>query len=170
MDEKDKLIISWIKREITKSDFLKGYTELTNQHIIDDNYCLGLITEAAENKDADKLEEALTIGFTIKAFSTDFSKILCRVLQENWHYSHENIASILKDLQDPSTVSYLFEAAQLNFEYLEYDDTYQFARKCIKALAAIDDEEAIGMLRALLRSKNPHIGEYAAKELRYKGL
>jgi hypothetical protein len=129
-----------------------------------------LLRKAFDNQDNETVEEAIVVGVTLDYFSDRFSEIFCRLLQVDWHYKHEDIARILQDLKDPSTVNCLFNAAQLHFEYLDYDDTYQFARKCIKALSAIDNEEAISKLRLLTQSDIPEIKHYAEKELKYKGL
>ncbi len=72
-------------------------------------------------------------------------------------------------MKDPSTVDCLCKAAELHFEYLDYDDSYQFARKCIKALSAIDNEAAISKLQLLAQSSIPEVQQYAIKELKYKG-
>ncbi|WP_288812118.1 MULTISPECIES: hypothetical protein [unclassified Sphingobacterium] len=44
---------------------------------------------------------------------------------------HEEIAFMLQSLADPKTVDSLYQASMLQFVYLDYDDTYQFTRKCI---------------------------------------
>ena len=71
---------------------------------------------------------------------------------------------------DPATLDCLFKATELKFDYLDYDDTYQFARKCIKAIATIGTGNAIEKLKLLALSPTPEIAEYAKKELRYKEL
>lgn len=97
-------------------------------------------------------------------------EIWCKLLTENWHNSHEDIAFLLQRFPDPKTVDCLFEAATTSFDYLSYDETFQLSRKCIKALAAIGNEEAIQCLRKLEKNENSVIGGYAIKELNYAGL
>lgn len=77
---------------------------------------------------------------------------------------------LLKDIADPNTVDCLYKATELHFDYLEYDDTYQFARKCIKVLSKIGNDNAIDKLKSLSSSQTPEIAAYAKKELGYKGL
>ena len=169
-EAKHKLLVAWISREITEDQFINQYKALTNQSIIDDKYCLQLINLASNEKDDEKLEEAFILGFTIDCFSKDFSQIFCKLLQEDWHYKHEDIARVLQSLKDPSTVDCLYTAAELQFDYLDYDDTCQFARKCSKALSDIDNATAISKLQLLAQSNFSEIKQYAIKELKYKGL
>lgn len=135
-----------------------------------DEYYLKLLNEAFQNKDAAKVEEAIFVISSYNCYSKKFSSIFCILLQEDWHFSHEDIVLILQDLKDASTVDCLFKVAQLNVDYLDYDDSYQFARKCIKALSAINNKEAINKLRLLSENNNVKIRQYAIKELQYKGL
>lgn len=137
---------------------------------IDEEFCLDLLKAAFRDNDDEKVEDAITIAAALNVFSTKFSGIFCDLLQENWHHSHEDIARTLQDLADDSTVECLFNAAQIQFAYLDYDDTYQFARKCIKALSAINNEAAIQKLRRLSENEIAEIRQYALKELKYKGL
>lgn len=166
--KKDELLLAWLERKVTKDDFIKQYTELSNQKIINADYCLNLLNKSYKSEDTNDLEEAIVVGSTIDCFSNQFSEIFCKLLLADWHYSHEDIANILKMIKDPSTVYCLFQAVELKLEYLSYDDTYQFARKCIKALSIIDDDNAVNKLHLLTNSNNSKIVEYATKELRYK--
>ncbi|MBA4851650.1 hypothetical protein [Emticicia sp. BO119] len=161
------LIVSLVAGKISKEEFLKEYFK----HIPRSNeYVLALIQKGINNRNAIEIEEAMTLIF-VGSFSIKyFLPKLCELLQLPWHYNHEDIARLLKEIADPTTVDCLYKASELAFEYLDYDDTYQFARKCIKALSAISDENAIEKLKLLSDSKITEIAEYAKKELRYKGL
>jgi len=53
----------------------------------------------------------------------------------------------------------------MNFDYLDYDYTYQLARKSIRALAAVGNTDAINKLQILIKSDNLVISEYAKKDL-----
>lgn len=152
---------------LDKEKFLARYSEVAELNV---DYCLNMFNIAIQTKDAEMVEETMLLTMFLNFFSSKFSSILCNLLQEDWHYKHEDIAMTLKDINDPSTVDCLFTATQLNFKYLEYDDTYQFARKCIKALSSINNDEAIGKLKFLAKTNNLKVREYALKELRYKGL
>jgi hypothetical protein len=124
-----------------------------------------LLNEAFENRNADLVEEVIFSLSVSKGFSNRLSEILCKLLQADWHYKHEDIARILQGLKDPSTVDCLYSAAELQFDYLNYDDTFGFARKCTWALADIGTPEAKAKLQQLARSSNAFVAEYAQKRL-----
>lgn len=132
-------------------------------------YILGMLETSYFNKDAEDLEYSLLLGFVLEIFNHDFAHILSKLIVEPWHYKHEDIAMLLKQIKSPQTVDSLYNATEMQFEYLGYDDTYQFARKCIKALSAIGDENATNKLRLLAASKTTEIAGYAQKEIRYMG-
>lgn len=152
---------------LDKEKFLARYSGIAELNV---DYCFDMFDEAIQTKNSEMVEEAMLLTDFLKLFSAKFSSLLCKLLQEDWHYKHEDIAMILKEIKDSSTVDCLFNAAQLNFDYLAYDDTYQFARKCIKAISEINNDEAIEKLIILAKTDKMEIREYAIKELRYKGL
>lgn len=166
-EETKKLLILLTSGRITKEEFIREYS---NDKRVDKEYCFDLLKQAVNDKDDEKVEEAIVVGSALNCFSNGFSEVFCELLLSDWHYKHEDIARILQDLKDPSTVDCLYDASQLRFEYLDYDDTYQFARRCIKVLSAIDNEEAINKLQLLTNSNIPEIKQYAIKELEYKEL
>lgn len=156
-------------RRISNENFLKQFPP---NSAADENYPISLIQKAVGEKDAELLEK----GFLLMLIQEDLhgfpirTEILCGLLQEDWHYKHEDIARNLQAAKDPQTIECLYQAAELHFKYLDYDDTYQFARKCIKALSAINTDAAVDKLKLLAQSKNEIIRQYAVKELGYKGL
>lgn len=158
-----KLVSDYVSRKITKEEFFAHY-EVVNEHC-----CLQILQEALSKKDAAIMQEATLLIFGANCFSPIYTESLCSLIKERWHYSHEDLASILQTIADPSSVNCLYEATCLHFDYLDYDDTYQFARKCIKALAAIKSIEAINKLKLLSDICPSEIRQYAVKELRYKG-
>jgi hypothetical protein len=140
------------------------------QHRVDLGHCRQLLRKAIGRKSADELEHAITICTLFRIFSPQFSDLLCEALRADWHVSHEDLAMIMAEIKDPATVACLSEMSTRRFSYLEYDDTFQFARKCIKALSAIDSKEAINGLQMLAKDENGIIAAYALKELNLKGL
>jgi DNA-binding transcriptional regulator GbsR (MarR family) len=127
-----------------------------------------LLQEALLNKSADGVQQALASIYTSKTIPKDISYILIMLLREAWHFSHEDIAMALKEIKDLSSVNELYLTTEQKFDYLAYDDTFQLARKCIKAISAIDNENAIEKLKLLSQSNNGVIKAYAEKELNYK--
>lgn len=159
------LITSLYTGSIKKAEFLKRYF---NGKIYTDKSVLDLIEKGITNKDKIIIEETIVLIYTGAFAYSSFTLKLCYLLQESWHEKHEDIAMLLKEIADISSVECLYKAAELQLDYLDYDDTYQFARKCIKALSAIGNEDAIEKLQILSNSKTKKIAEYAIKELRYK--
>lgn len=161
-------IISVLLKKATKEHLLqsKGLTVNGIPAIVQEYLEL-----AIKEKNAAFVEAGFLIAFTYDdAFPENIESLLCSLITEDWHHKHEDIAMLLKDLKQPSSVNALYNAAEIQFSYLSYDDTFQFSRKCIKALSEIGDSNAIEKLRLLLESSNSTIAEYAKKELRYKNL
>lgn len=163
-----QLFSSFIKNEIDEKFFSTQFKSSTGSDLTE-GYCLEKINEGIQKHDGEMIDIFIQIGLVV-AFTSKSIPILCKLLGLNCHHKHEDIAMLFKEFRDPDTVNCLYNAAELKFEYLAYDETYQFARKCIKALSAIEDENAIQKLKMLQNSKTPEIAEYARKELRYKGL
>ena len=134
---------------------------------IDAENMLRLLNEALEKRDGGLVDEVILMSHPAGGFSDKFSGIFCRLLQADWHYRHEDVARILQSTKDPATVDCLADAAELQFDYLGYDDTCGFARKCIWALADIGTFEAKAKLQQLAHSKNELIAEYAQKRLNH---
>ncbi|WP_312993581.1 hypothetical protein [Chryseobacterium flavum] len=165
-----KTIISRLyKNTISKDSFIEKY-EQEEEINIDELYIKNLIKKGIENKSASDIEEAIVLIYSGNFDNHEYIEELCKILLESWHFKHEDIVRILHDLRDPSTVDCLYKVAEMHFDYLDYDDTYQLARKSIKALSAIDSHEAINKLHLLSNSKISLISDYAKKEIKSKGL
>lgn len=161
------LITSLYSGMISKEEFIREYFK----DIISSNeYVLDQIEKGITNKNNIAIEEAIVILYAGTFSINLFSEKLCELLLYPWHTKQEDIAMLLKEIADPNTVNCLYNAAELRFDHLDYDDTYQFARKCIKALSAIGNENAIEKLKILANSTTIEIADYAVKELHYKGL
>ncbi len=156
------------KQKISKDEFLNKISSLIGR-LIDEDYCIKKLETYLVENNLDMVDMFISIGFMV-GFSKKSLPTLCKLLQSTCHYDHEDIAMLLKDFKDVSTIDCLYNATELQFEYLAYDETYQFGRKCIKALSAIESDEAVAKLWLLSKSKIPEIAEYAKKELRYKNL
>ncbi|MDV7696783.1 hypothetical protein N6B72_07620 [Chryseobacterium soli] len=152
------------KNEISKESFINKYEEKEKKSI-NETYIKELIKRARKNKDAGDIEEVVVLIYSGDFNNDQYIEELCGVILESWHFKHEDIVQILHKLKDPSTVDFLYKVSEMHFDYLDYDDTYQLARKCIKALATIRSANAIKKLQILLKSDNPIISEYAKKEL-----
>ena len=126
------------KVETIKQEFLNefhvGKSELSD--------CIKDLLQTAYNeKNAEDVDYSLFIGFAFDVFTEDFSDILCKLIEESWHFQHENIASILQKLKMPNTIKSLYNASLLKLKYLEYSEVEPLAVKCIWALGEIKTEE-----------------------------
>lgn len=155
-------------QKIDKIQFFEQFYSQTGI-LINEEFCLAQINKGLIEKDSETIDIFIQIGFML-GFTSKSLPIIFELLMSPYHHMHEDLAMLLKDINRPSNVDCLFNAAELQFDYLEYDDTFQFGRKCIKALSAIGDANAIDKLKLLSASKIAKIAEYAKKELSYKGL
>lgn len=114
------------------------------------------------------VEIALYLVFTYELFSENYLDVLNNLILCDWHEQHENIAMLLQRLKSPKSVDYLYNAVNKKYSYLEYDDSYALAVKCIWALGDIGNEEAKEYLKKLLTSENEIIVENAKKQLERK--
>lgn len=90
---------------------------------------------------------------------------LCRLLLFDWHYSHEDIAVHLGKLRASEAVECLFSTASRIYEYLDYDETRQLAKKCIESLAQIGGKNAISRLVDLAGDNDQYVRRYARNAL-----
>ena len=127
-----ELVEKYSSGAISKDEFLAAFP---GELLFDRLLASSILEDALLSGDAGTAD----IGFVLMLIQSDLAgiavntEVLCKLLLEPWHFHHEDIAMVLKEMKDPATVNCLFEAAQLRLEYLEYDDTYQLARKCIKS-------------------------------------
>lgn len=168
MKRKEKsLISSYYAGNINKKEFLQIYF---NNKSPDDEHVAKLFRRGISDKDADLIEEAVVLLHTDAFSLSAYAAYLSNLLLDSWHTKHEDIATLLKKLANPSTAENLYRATELKFEYLDYDDTFQLSRKCIKALSQIKDEKSIEKIKRLSYSENIVISKYAKKELLHLGL
>lgn len=93
--------------------------------------------------------------------------ILIRLIQEPWHQMHEDIASTLQwDIPSPKAIEVLYKTALTKFDYLDFDEAYALAVKCIWALGDINTPESMEKLELLAESKNKIIRKNAKAQLK----
>ncbi|QDV17145.1 hypothetical protein Pan153_17800 [Gimesia panareensis] len=109
---------------------------------IDSTYFKHELESALKNRDPDVVEDLLFLGFEFSLFTLQHTKLLCSLLNQGWHRSHEDVASILQTLKSPESVDALFTAVNTRYDYLSYDDSTALAVKCVWALSGTDTEEA----------------------------
>ena len=145
-----------------KDKFIKDFTVNVKKN---PNYLISLLEIAYKEKNALDVYYSLCIGFHFDLFTKDFVNIFIKLIESDWHNEHEDIASIMQYLKSPKTVNCLYNTALKQFKYLDYDEFYALAVKCIWALGAIKTDEAREKLKLLSKSKNIIIKENAIKQL-----
>ena len=125
---------------------------------------LRLLEEAYRAQDGEDLECALTVGFTF-GFASEHAKILCHLVEAEWHVRHEDVVSALEELHPPDAVNALFHATQWIPKSLEYDDSRALAVKAIWALGRIPGPEAEAKLGELANNPDPNLAKLAAEQM-----
>jgi hypothetical protein len=165
MDKNERnLIKNLISGGISKQDFIRQYPVDFDS---DKNYVLNGLKDALSKKTSEDVEDFLSLVTFDKGWNTNpkYANIFCELLGESWHYQHEDLVSLLQGMKDPDTVDCLYNSALAKPEYMDYDDSYSLARKCIHALGDINTDYAREKLRLLAQSSNPIIKEKAEKQL-----
>ena len=149
-------ILKWMLRQ----DLLRKYPVDPRK---DPEHLPALLRDAAQRRDENQVEAAMLLGFEF-GFSRSCLPGLHALLMEDWHISHEDIAMVLQEMHDPSSIDVLYRAAQLQFDYLSFDEAYALGVKCCYALGDINTTEGDEKLRLLAELDNPVI----AKAARYQ--
>jgi hypothetical protein len=123
-----------------------------------------VLEEAYRAQNAEDLQYALLIGFTF-GFAPQQKDILRRLIDEDWHYSHEDVVSALQTWPTPDTVDALFRATQWIPKSLEYDVSRALAVKGIWAIGKIPGSEAKTKLETLAQSENTILRKNAVEQL-----
>lgn len=160
--EERELLHKLMTKAITPETFTKSFTvDVQNNP----SYIRKLLEETLSEHVADDVEYLLITIFQFKLFTQDYVDILCKLMQETWHFQHENIASIFQKIKSPKTVDCLYKAALTQFEYLEFDEAFALAVKCIWALGEINTPESREKLKQLAQSENKIIKDNAMNQL-----
>jgi hypothetical protein len=162
MDEaKGRLIYALVQGRLSEDSFIAQFG--TDPRTTPDLVRIELDQAFAE-KSATSVEYALALGFVF-GLSRNWAPQLCKLMQEGWHHSHEDIASALQDIRVSSTVDCLYEAASRKHDYLAYDDSEALAVKCIWALHDIGTPEAVVKLKLLSQSASEPFSKNALERL-----
>ncbi|PIJ45283.1 HEAT repeat domain-containing protein [Tatumella sp. OPLPL6] len=158
-EDKKVLIFSLMRKEISHEDFIKKYN-LSYGMV---NICSDL-RDACDCKDAEAVDLFLYLG-SVLAYDYKCIDILNDLLIEPWHEKHEEIVRILGLYKSETSATYLYKAAISDFDYLDYDEDYTFADKCIRLLAKINSEGSVSKLKDLSKHPNDYISRSAIKQL-----
>ncbi|WP_316194744.1 hypothetical protein [Bradyrhizobium sp. SZCCHNRI3052] len=123
------------------------------------------LEESLTERSTDNLRFALILAFRF-GLSRQWAPLLCKLMGEDWHHSHEDIAGALQDLRFPVTIDCLYRTALRKHDYLAYNDNESLAIKCIWALHDIGTPEAAEKLQRLSQSDlSARVREKALKRL-----
>ena len=125
---------------------------------------LELLGDAVARRDRVDVEYALIVGFTF-GFSDDHLQLLLALAYADWHVRHEDVASALDQLRDPSSIDALVHLAEWVPSYLEYDDARALATKAIWALGNLRTDAAITALEHLVDAPDVRIRDQANAQL-----
>jgi hypothetical protein len=128
------------------------------------DYVEELLNNAHDDKNSDDVDYALMIAYKFNLITEKYIDVLCKLLGSDWHYKHEDIARGLQKLRSEKAVEVLYKTALTKFEYLDYDNSYSLARKCMWALGDIHTDKAIEKLKLLAESEDKEIKEYAIEQ------
>lgn len=145
------LIPDFHSGKLSKEQFLLLYfqdSKLTNQEQME------YLLQDLRSGIGLNIEHALTVLFLLKIYSKFFSPVMCKLLEQDNHFAHENVALYLEELKDPATINCLNSAIEHRFAYLKYDDSYDLAKTCIRALANMATIESLAKLRLLSNNAN----------------
>ncbi len=160
-----KLISKLIINEITEQQFLSEFTVNVVQH----PSCVFELLERAYNEEnADDIEQLIGIAGRFNLFTESNAELLCNLLEARWHYRHEDIARALQSIKSPNSIECLYKTALTKFEYLEHDNSYALARKCMWALGDINTDESKKKIELLAESEDEELREYAFEQLNRK--
>lgn len=122
---------------------------------------------AIVNRNADVVEAGLWLARVGDMPQETYFALACRLVVEDWHHQHENLIGELQDAEDPRAVPYLRQAIDLKqrLDYLDFDDYGSYYKKCLWALQAIGNEEAIAIIRECATSDIEVLREQAIYRL-----
>lgn len=99
---------------------------------------------ALENKDGDRLESIMMIGFKVR-FPENIIQLIYSAIGELWHVCHEDMISLMQEYPSNANIPFIMKAIELKpkLSYLEYDDYGSYYKKCLWALSAINSKASI---------------------------
>jgi len=159
--EKD-LVFDVALNRVSEKEFLRKFPVDPRK---DTEYVSRALVQAGLRKDRDQVECAILLGYKF-GFSSSCVPVVCQLILEDWHREHENMASMFQHcLPDPRAVDSLFKTANTQVEYLDFDEAYALAVKCIWSLYTIGTPEAREKLALLAQSPDEIIAGNAQRRL-----
>ena len=116
---------------------------------------LALLVDIVEKQDQ-KLLRAINSYFFKTSFIPESCEIYSKLLVEDWHRQHDDVASILQfHLKCPCATRYFEKSINMKFQYLyESDDFEPYVKKCMWGIAKINSEYSKEVLVELAKSED----------------
>lgn len=157
----------YFDKKISEIDF---FYELKKFYENDNNIILKELSDAFKLHDSEKVYNLIyticILKDSIEEFNiSNYIIILDDLLISDWHRNHEDIVSLIEKISDCRSIEYLYKALFLKPEYLSWDENYAFEKKCIHAIAKIDEIKSISLLKKISNSNNIVLNECASNIL-----
>ncbi len=123
---------------------------------------------AFSNKDKSSLENCFFVAYTLNLFSIENEDIISKLILENWHKEHEDIAGLFqrKFNKNKKNIQILLQAINNIPEYLQVDDfKYPYIRKLIYAIGAQPEKDNIKTLLMLAKSEDEQVAKLALHQI-----
>ncbi len=129
-----------------------------------------LYAAAITSRSATDLEYAVYLDAQLD--TPDRTSLFTSLVTQPWHSSHEYMIRYLQEHPSTDSVDALRKAIALKpaLEYLDYDDSGAYYKKCIWALAVNPNPSAIEVIRDCTMAEDPALREQATYRLRKLGL
>lgn len=136
---------------------------------IDEAYLLKELTALQISKDGEALDCLITLAYQI-GFTEEIGRLLSKLLLEDWHEEHEEIARILQfKVKIPESVDDMEQAMQLKFKYLvDRDNYFPFVVKCMYAIGSLNTNASKLKLQVLAASEDDFIRKAAQWQIDYR--
>jgi hypothetical protein len=132
--------------------------------VTDREFVPSQLERARATRSSEDIQALLLVAFAFQ-LSPGWAPTLAALIEEPWHRAHEDLASALQDLRDPSTAQALYNAACARHQYLDFDESHALACKCIWALHDIATPPARALLEQLSASMLAPVRECARARL-----
>jgi hypothetical protein len=133
--------------------------------IISENEYMIFLGRSINERKKDIFSLVLMTGYQLGFININSLYLLNKVLPEDWHMEHEDIARTMQDLHDESSIEALCRTVYSKYKYLEYNDSQALARKCIYALGEIGSKKAIQILKDMCNSDDEYLRSTAKHQL-----
>lgn len=161
-DELKELIYKLFENDISENEFKNKF--FNNREDIS-GYISELLGEIINEKNSEDLELLIYLCFKYNLFTDYIIDMLCEIFEDDWHYKHEDIALLFEEARPIKAINSLYRVAISKYPYLDFDDNYALAVKCIWALGEINTMESKKALERLAVSENEIIKKNALKQL-----